>query len=32
MGQELLMMAAFYAVCLLLVLFWVSYLVLKKKY
>ena len=32
MGQDLLSMAAGYAVCLLLVLYWVSYLVLKRKY
>lgn len=32
MGQELLMMAACTAECLLLVLYWLSYLVLSKKY
>ena len=32
MGQELLMMAACAAECLLLVLYWLSYLVLSKKY
>ena len=32
MGQELLMMAACVAECLLLVLYWLSYLVLSKKY
>ena len=31
-GQELLSMAASGAVCLMLVLFWISYLVLKRKY
>ena len=31
-GQELLSMAASYAVCLMLVLYWGSYFVLKKKY
>ena len=31
-GQELLMMAASSSVCLVLVLFWVSYLVIKRKY
>ena len=32
LGQDLLSMAASWAVCLLLVLYWGSYLVLKKKY
>jgi len=32
MGQELLSMAASGAVCLMLVLYWVAYLILKKKY
>ena len=31
-GQELLSFAASYAVCLMLILYWVSYLVLRKKY
>ena len=31
-GQELLCMAAGWAVCLLLVLYWVAYLILKRKY
>lgn len=31
-GQEMLMMAASSSVCLVLVLFWVSYLVIKRKY
>ena len=31
-GQELLCMAASWAVCLLLVLYWVAYLILKRKY
>ena len=31
-GQELLSMAASYAVCLMLVLYWISYGVLKRKY
>jgi membrane protease YdiL (CAAX protease family) len=32
MGQDLLSMAASWAVCLLLVLYWVSYLILRRKY
>ena len=32
MEQELLSMAASYVVCLVLILYWVSYLILKKKY
>ena len=32
MGQELLSMATGYAVCLMLVLYWVSYLILRRKY
>ena len=32
MGQELLSMAASFAVCILMLLYWVCYLVLKKKY
>lgn len=32
MGQELLSLAASYAVCLMILLYWVSYLVLRKKY
>lgn len=32
MGQELLSMAASGAVCLMLVLYWISYIVLKRKY
>lgn len=32
LGQELLSMAASYAVCLLLVLYWGAYLILRKKY
>ena len=32
LGQDLLCMAASFAVCLILVLHWVSYMVLKKKY
>lgn len=32
LGQDLLSMAGGYAVCLMLVLYWVSYLVLQKKY
>ena len=32
MGQELLSMAASYGVCLMLVFYWVSYLVLSRKY
>ncbi|MBR2894430.1 MAG: hypothetical protein IKC03_02060 [Oscillospiraceae bacterium] len=31
-GQDLLSMAASYAVCLMLVLYWISYYVLKRKY
>jgi len=31
-GQELLSLAASYAVCLMLILYWVCYLVLRKKY
>lgn len=31
-GQELLSMAASYAVCLMLVLYWISFFVLRKKY
>ena len=32
MGQELLSMAASFAICILLVLYWVSYVVLNRKY
>ncbi|MBR2132371.1 MAG: hypothetical protein IJ955_07510 [Oscillospiraceae bacterium] len=32
LGQDLLSMAASYAVCLMLVLYWISYYVLKRKY
>ena len=32
MGQELLSMASAYAVCLMLVLYWISFFILKKKY
>lgn len=32
MGEELLSMAASYAVCLMLILYWISYMILKKKY
>lgn len=32
MGQELLSMAAAYAVCLMLIFYWVSYMVLRQKY
>ena len=32
MGQELLSMASGYAVCLMLVIYWVSYLILRRKY
>lgn len=31
-GQELLSLAASYSVCLIMILFWISYLILKKKY
>ena len=31
-GQELLSQAAAYAVCLMLILYWISYLILKRKY
>jgi len=32
MGQEMLSMAASYAVCLILLLYWISYMILKRKY
>jgi len=32
MGQELLSMAASYAVCLMMILYWISYMVLRRKY
>lgn len=31
-GQEILSMAASYAVCLMMILYWVTYMILKKKY